>query len=364
MKFILLTLLFIQTIFGFELKGVKSDFYDGKYHLHFEIDENSTATIKCKDEDISLSLEKGRYDIALECRATDLIFDKKQKKKSVENNTTLNIIYPKDQNSSHFRVSKPLKAIKVPKNISFEDILNEIENKKVIFVGEHHNRLEHHLNQLKVIKSLHERGKKVAIGMEMFQRKFQSSIDEYLNGKIDLKTFLKKSEYKKRWGFDYDLYKPIIDYAKKNHIPVIALNLEKELTKKISKNGLFALSKEDQKRLPQTIDLSNREYKYDLIKFFSSHQHMKKSKKKNLEYIYHAQILWDQTMAESINSYLKEHPDHQMVVIAGSGHLKMRYGIPDHVIYSQAIILQDETAEPESADFILYTTPLKLQSSK
>jgi len=364
MKFILLTLLFLQTIFGFEVKGLKSDFYDGKYHLHFKIDENSTTTIKCEDENIPLSLEKGRYNIALECRALELTFDKKQKSQTLENNTTLNLIYPKEQNGSHFRVSKLLTAIKVPKNISFEDIINEIENKKVIFVGEHHDRLEHHLNQLKVIKSLQMRGKKVAIGMEMFQRKFQPFIDQYLNGKINLKTFLKKSEYKKRWGFDYNLYKPILDYAKKNHIPVIALNLEKELTKKISKNGLLTLSKEEQKRVPQTIDISNKEYKDDLIKFFSSHQHMKKSKKKNLEYIYQSQILWDQTMAESINNYLKKHPDYQMVVIAGSGHLKMRYGIPDHVIYSQALILQDETAEPKSADFILYTDPIKLQSSK
>jgi uncharacterized iron-regulated protein len=364
MKFILLILLFIQTLTGFEVKGVKNDFYDGKYHLHFKIDEKSKLTIECEDENISLTLEKGRYNIALECRAVNIAFDKKQRTKTYDKNTTLNIIYPKDQNISYFKVSKPLKAIKVPKNISFDNIIDEIENKKVIFVGESHNKMAHHLNQLKVIRSLYERGKKVAIGMEMFQREFQPFIDEYLNGKIDLKTFLKKSKYKKRWGFDYNLYKPIIDFAKRHHIPVIALNLEREITKKISKNGLFSLSKEDQKKLPGTIDLSNREYKDDLIKFFSSHQHMKKSKNKKLEYIYQAQILWDQTMAESINNYLKEHPNYQMVVIAGSGHLKMRYGIPDHVIYSQAVILQDEEAEPKSADFILYSDDIELQSSK
>ena len=363
MKFILITLLCTQMIFGFEVTNLTTNFNGGKYHLNFKIDENAPTKIICEDETIDMTFESGNYEIALECRPLEIIFDKEQKLDKHEHNTTLNIIYPKTQKGLHFKLSKPQLAIKVPKNLSFKQIMDEVQHNKILFVGEKHDQFSHHLNQLNVIKSMHQRGKKFAIGMEMFQRKFQSVIDDYLQNKIDLKTFLKKSEYFKRWGFDYNLYKPIIDYAKENNIPIIALNLERELTKKISKNGLFGLSKEDQAQLPQTIDFSNRAYKEKLLKFFGSNTHMTKSKMKNLDFIYQSQILWDQTMADTINRYLIDHKEQSMVILVGSGHLTMRHGIPNHVPHTQTVILQDEDAKPNSADYILFTDPIETQKA-
>ncbi len=363
MKYILIAMLFAQTLFSFEVTELKTDFHDGKFHLTFKIDEKTPATITCEDETIDIVLEEGKYDISLDSRVLRVTFDKEQKTTMSDNNTTLNIIYPKAEHGTNFQLSKPTKVIKVPKNLSFEQIMDEAQNKRVIFVGENHDLFAHHLNQLKVIQSMHQRGKKFAIGMEMFQRKFQSVIDNYLHDKITLKTFLKKSEYFKRWGFDFNLYKPIIDYAKQNQISIIALNLERELTKKISKNGLFGLSHEEQAKLPQTIDLSNRVYKEELLKFFGTNMHMTKSKMKNLDFIYQSQILWDQTMADSINKYLTANKDQSMIVLVGSGHLKMRHGIPDRVPYSQTVILQDEDAQPKSADFILFTDAIETKQA-
>lgn len=363
MKFILIAMLFAQTLFSFEVTELKTDFHDKKFHLTFKIDEKTPVIITCEDETIDIVLEEGKYDIALNSRVLEVLFDKEQKIDKNENNTTLNIIYPKVQHGTHFQLSQPTRVIKVPKNLSFQHIMDEIQNKRVIFVGENHDLFAHHLNQLKVIKSMHQRGKSFAIGMEMFQRKFQPIIDDYLQDKINLKTFLKKSEYFKRWGFDYNLYKPIIDYAKLNQTPIIALNLERELTKKISKNGLFGLTHKEQAKLPQTIDFSNRVYKDELLKFFGTNMHMKKSKMKNLDFIYQSQILWDQTMADSINKYLAVNEDKSMVVLVGSGHLKMRHGIPDRVPYAQTVILQDEDAQPKSADFIFFTDAIETKQA-
>ena len=361
MKLILIAMFFAQTLFSFEVSELKTDFHDSKFHLTFKIDEKTPMKIICEDETIHLNLEDGSYDIALDSRVKDVIFNKMQKKEK-DNNSTLNIINPKEE-KTHFKLSSQTRVIKVPKNLTLSSILDEIQNKKVIFVGENHDIFAHHLNQLKVIKSMHQRGKKIAIGMEMFQRKFQPIIDDYLQDKINLKTFLKKSEYFKRWGFDYNLYKPIIDYAKQNKIPIIALNLERELTKKISKNGLFGLTHQEQAKLPQTIDFSNRVYKDELLKFFGTNMHMKKSKMKNLDFIYQSQILWDQTMADSINKYLATNEDKNMVVLVGSGHLKFSHGIPDRVHYSKTVILQDEDAEPKSADFILFTDAIETKQA-
>ena len=47
--------------------------------------------------------------------------------------------------------------------------------------------------ELEIIKDLHRRGRNIAIGMEMFQRPFQKALDDYIEGKIDEREFLKSN---------------------------------------------------------------------------------------------------------------------------------------------------------------------------
>lgn len=387
MKVFLLLLFLLQTLFAqklidFNVTDLKSYYLNEKYHLAFKIIQKPDniqsfdlpLQILCEDETIDLTLEVTKneaFEITLDSQIFKVTFDKAQTLKRLltkseqktENNTSLELIYPTPDKGIIFEIAQRQQAIEVPKNLQFTDIIEKIEDKKVIFAGESHDKFSHHLGQLRIIKALHDKGKKVAIGMEMFQRKFQHVLDDYLQGKITLKTFLKKSEYFQRWGFEYNLYKPIINYAKKQHIPIVALNLERELTKKIAKSGLTSLSKNELSMLPQTIDFSNHRYKKALLDFFASHTHMRQSKKQNLTYLYQSQILWDQTMAESINKYLDQNSDHQIVVLVGSGHLKMHHGIPDRVKYPYSIILQDEDAKPKSADFILYSDEIETKEA-
>ncbi len=243
--------------------------------------------------------------------------------------------------------------------------LPEVKNKRVLFVGEYHDNYAHHISQKKIIQKLHEDGAKVAIGMEMFQRRFQAVIDDYLAGKIDEKLFLQKSEYFSRWGYDYKLYKPIMIYAKENNIPIIALNLEKEITKKISRAGLDSLSVEDKKMIPKDLDFSDESYKKRLLDVFNDPEHLAAMPAKyrpNLEYLYQAQILWDETMAESTASYLKSHPERIMIVLAGNGHLEYFVGIPARVKrrvdIPMSVLLQDSEKEEGKADKYLFPKPI------
>ena len=57
--------------------------------------------------------------------------------------------------------------------------------------------------------------------------------------------FLKATEYAKRWGYDWSLYQPIVEFCRNNRIPVAALNASKELTGKISKSGYASLTDEE-----------------------------------------------------------------------------------------------------------------------
>lgn len=259
-------------------------------------------------------------------------------------------------------IRHPSKAVYIPSITNLEKVINDLHDKKIIYIGEHHDEFAHHINQLNIIREKYKANRKLAIGMEMFQRPFQRVIDDYINGRIDEREFLKRTEYFKRWKLDYNLYKPIVDFARQNKIPIIALNIDNEIVEKVSHKGIDSLTEEERKKLPAEMDFSDREYKETLRDVFNQHSSLKKG---NFDFFFQAQILWDETMAESIDRFLHDNPDYQIVVLAGNGHLSYGSGIPKRAFrrnrYSYSIIENDEDIEQNIADYVLY--PEKLEGT-
>ncbi|MBC8465689.1 ChaN family lipoprotein [bacterium] len=241
---------------------------------------------------------------------------------------------------------------------SLENIIDSVKDKKIVFVGEQHDQNSHHQVQFEFVKGLHERGGKIAVGMEMFQRPFQQFMDQYLNGEIDEKEFLGKTEYFTRWSYNYHYYKPIIDYCKANKLPIIAMNAPKEYTRKVSRLGIDSLSAEERALIPAEMDMTNEAYEKRLREIFSAHA---PGPIKGFENFYQSQVLWDETMAESVHNFLVKNPDHQVIVIVGSGHLMYGDGIPDRTFrrgeYDQSIIINHMGQLPtrDYADYIIFT---------
>jgi uncharacterized iron-regulated protein len=68
-----------------------------------------------------------------------------------------------------------------------------------------------------------------------------------------------------------------------------------------------------------------------------------------------AQVLWDETMAQGIADFFRAKPNHQVIVLAGDGHLVYGYGIPSRVArrmedmtQRSVIVNPDEGMELES----------------
>ena len=237
------------------------------------------------------------------------------------------------------------------------DILPALANKPVVFVGESHDQYHHHLSQLAVIKSLYAQNTSLAIGLEFFQRPFQSHLDAYLADEIDEQTMLEKTEYFNRWRFDYRLYQPILAFAKKYKIPLIALNLSKEITQKVGRKGLKALTAEERAQIPTSIDRDVAGYRERIEAVFKLHPSIKE---RSIENFIDVQLLWDEGMAETAANYLQQNPQKKLVILAGSGHINYRSGIPTRLERriqqkTVTIVPGDSTAiNPSMADFILF----------
>ncbi len=249
-------------------------------------------------------------------------------------------------------------ALRPGQDPSLGQILDTLRPHRVILVGQKHDRYAHHMNQLEIIRHLFASGADVAVGMEMFHQPFQPVVDDYLAGKIDERQFLKKSRYYQEWGYDYGLYKPIVDFLKKNNIPLLALNLPGNINKQVARQGLKSLNADQKAWLPAELDFTNTAYRDELKAVYDLHGDQIGIDE--FDYFLQAQILWDESMADKAFQFLETHPNHKLVILAGNGHIRYGHGIPQRLFHRSGepyvIIVQDEGLQKDIADHVLLTT--------
>ncbi|TSK03918.1 MAG: PDZ domain-containing protein [Geobacter sp.] len=204
-----------------------------------------------------------------------------------------------------------------------------ITDARVVYIGETHDNPAAHRLELEVLKAMEERWPgKVALGMEMFTHSQQPVLDRWVTGELDEKSFVKQSHWFDNWRMDFDYYRDLLLFARDKHIPVIALNAEKELVKAVRGGDFPGLTPEQKAQLPE-MDLNDPYQRAQTESIFSDHSHGKLA----VEGFLRVQTLWDETMAETAARYLKSPAgqDHHLVVIAGGNHIAYGFGIPRRV---------------------------------
>ncbi len=251
--------------------------------------------------------------------------------------------------------------------LQIEQLANKVSDRQVVFVGEIHDRYDHHLNQLEIIRLLHQRHDRLAIGLEFFQQPFQAVLDDYVAGNIDEKTMLKETEYFDRWRYDYRLYQPILQYAREHRIPLLALNIEREITDIVKKSGIDGLSEEQKQRIPEEIDFSDEVYRTRLEQVFQQHPH---ATQQVFERFHQVQLLWDESMADTATDWLLQNPEGHMVILAGAGHVIYGSGIPNRLVRRLPVkigtVINTDTGlglDPEQADYVIVSPRQDLPAS-
>jgi uncharacterized iron-regulated protein len=214
------------------------------------------------------------------------------------------------------------------------EILAKLEAADVVYLGETHDRLADHQAQLQIIERLHEKRKgKIVLAMEMFQRPYQKVLDRYIKREISEAQMLEQSEYEDRWGFGWENYQAIAKFARTHRVPIIAMNTPTEVSRKVARQGLDKLTPEETKHIPPEgeIDLSNAEYRAKIQKVYDQHVAHAHGNSSSFDRFFLTQVLWDETMAESIAEFVKSQPKTQVIVLVGQAHVAYGYGIPSRV---------------------------------
>src|SRR5262245_40497747 len=117
----------------------------------------------------------------------------------------------------------------------FESMLADLARADVVFVGEQHDDPNTHRLEVAILDGLLRRRVPLVVAMEMFERDVQPVLDRYLAGTITEDQFLKEARPWPRYATDY---RPIIEFARAHHIPVVASDVPRRIASDVSKNGL------------------------------------------------------------------------------------------------------------------------------
>ncbi len=120
-------------------------------------------------------------------------------------------------------------------------LLKQLATRPVVLLGEEHDNTEHHRWQLHTIAALHALQPNLVLGLEMFPRRVQPALDQWVAGELSEEQFLARSEWNRVWGFDARLYMPIFNFARMHRVPMVALNVDRDLVAQVGKRGWSAV---------------------------------------------------------------------------------------------------------------------------
>lgn len=201
-----------------------------------------------------------------------------------------------------------------------------LKGAKIVFVGEQHTSPEDHAVQLEVLKLMYAQDPSIGIGVEMVARPFQPVLDAFSAGQIPLAELPERLEWSTRWGYDFSMYAPIFEFAQRHQLPMYALNAPRGLSRKIARGGVESLSEEERAALPE-LDLSIGAHRDAVQRVFDAH--MSGHGNFKFENFYAAQVLWDETMAETAAKALSaEGGPARLIVFAGAGHISLPGAMP------------------------------------
>lgn len=219
---------------------------------------------------------------------------------------------------------------------TLSEIIVHAAEQSVILLGESHTNRDHHRWQLQMLAALHAVRPDMVIGFEMFPRRVQKILDQWVAGELSESAFLKAVEWDRVWRTDASLYLPLFHFARMNRIPMQALNIDTRLRKQVSKKGFDSVPENEREGVTRPAPPTPG-YLDFLLPIYELHERKHKKKERNNRYdpdflrFVVGQQLWDGAMAQAIHATLstQEQGKSPLVVgIMGSGHILHGFGVP------------------------------------
>ncbi len=240
------------------------------------------------------------------------------------------------------------------KRLAPETVIKALSRRRVVLLGETHDHKEDHLWQAQMLAALHAYRPNTVIAFEMFPRSVQPVLDEWVNGALSEKAFLEGARWNEVWGYSADFYMPMFQFARQNRLPMVAVNVERSLIRRVSRESWSAIPANERRGIGTPAPASEA-YRRSLARVYGEKMKRRpphsrppgekpptaESEPGKVSYdidailenpafqnFVEAQLTWDRAMAEAIAAALKKNPDALILGVIGRGHAEFGYGVP------------------------------------
>ncbi len=278
-----------------------------------------------------------------------------------EDGNTYSVSSPINSFSDFILIETQLGGV-APRVVDMDTVVADLAGYDAIFVGEAHGHAASHYVQSKIFSGLHAKYSDIALSMEQFERSQQVVVDDYLAGKIGEETLIHDG---KAWDHYRSSYRPLVEFAKNNGLPVIAAEVPGNMVSCVGERGpdfLNELEGEPRTWIAQKLHTGDGAYKdkfYSFMDAAAGHSvddpnESAEDKERKKFYRYAAQVSRDDTMAESIALHMKANPGRKVMHIDGSFHSagllgtveRLQIHIPDIKAANVHPIIVDDPKNP------------------
>ena len=201
----------------------------------------------------------------------------------------------------------------------------------VLLLGEIHTSADDHDWQLQTLESLWRGGRRrLSLGLEMIPAARQPVLDRFNAGQLSEEELLRQVDWAAVWGHDPDLYAPLLRWARLRGVPLLALNAEPKLVRRVRQQGLAAIPAAEREGIGSPAPASPA-YRQRLEASWRGHRTLgppAAATAADLQRFIESQLLRDRAMAERLAAAHRRDPQRLQVGLIGVGHLQGGDGVP------------------------------------
>ncbi len=194
-----------------------------------------------------------------------------------------------------------------------------------VLLGERHDNPDHHALQARLVRELAAKGRRPAVGFEMFSTDDAPAIARYLVGSKNAAGLGAAVGWQRSGWPDWRLYEPIAQAALDAGLPIVATNLSRAATEALRRNGLGGLGPVMLRQLK--LDAPPPAVRASMAGVIRE-AHCGQTPDAALDRLMDVQWARDARIAEALARAGRR---DGAVLIAGAGHVRRDLGVPVHL---------------------------------
>lgn len=198
-----------------------------------------------------------------------------------------------------------------------EEALTRVRDARLLLLGETHDNAWHHRIQAELLDALLAAGRRPALVMEQFDTEHQAAMDAARRDRVDANGLARTGQFNMR-GWEWAFYKPLVEAAIANGLPVLAANLSRNAARELVRAGGAGVEVPEALRGALQGDIRDGHCGMDLPASVMAG-------------MVAAQSARDARMAQVLAGAAGSGPNQGAVLIAGRAHVRRDRGAPAYL---------------------------------